>query len=171
MKKAMILTLLFLIVPLFASAQQAQMNHVMSKITVVDGEKNPELIPDLTAYHSFFLHLTTSVNPTAAEAGRQGFGLNSLGLSGTEQIRAITILRNFRDSRDSLISNFNASATVAQAQGQPISDALLRQQLDDLTNATKTAFATSVSPSGVGNLDASVQQHKSHIRIIKPEAR
>jgi hypothetical protein len=167
MKRIFMLAFLLSIVPAFASAQ---VQHIMPKITVVDGEKNPELIPDLTAYHSLFLHLSTSVNPTVLEANRQSAGLNQLGLSGVEQIRVIGILRNFRDSRDSLINNFNAAATVAQTQGQPISDALLRQQLDDLTSTTKTAFAAAVSSAAASNLDAHVQAHKAHIRIIKTEA-
>jgi hypothetical protein len=55
-----VVVLLFSVVPSWAQ-------HAHEQAQVIDGAKNPELIPDSTAYRMVLLHLSTPSNYTADE--------------------------------------------------------------------------------------------------------
>jgi hypothetical protein len=166
MKKALLLAMLLLVVPLFASAQHV---HQSVKGKVIDGRANPELIPDSEAYRLYLRVLTVPANPTAAQVDRQSAHLSKLGLDAIDQIQLIGILRNYRGGYDNLVARFNAEATAAQARGEVVTDTLLRQQLDDLVAGTR-AQLKSLSDVAVSNIDTVVQREKSRIKIFKSEA-
>lgn len=168
MRKALIIAMLLSMLPLFASAQQAQ--HVHPTVKIVDGKVNPELIPDATIYRLYLLSLTTPVNPTVEQANRQSVHFTKLGLAGIDQIQLVGVLRNYRDAYDSLVARYNVQATAAQARGEFLSDALLRQQLDDLVVSTRAQLKSSVSGVANDSIDATVQKEKTLIRIFKSEA-
>lgn len=169
MKKAIVLAMLLSIVSVIASAQQAQMNHVHPKIKVTDGAVNPELIPDSTAYHLYFLNLSTKVNPSVDESHYQSAAIGHLGLDGIDQLRLIGVLRDFRDRRDGLIARFNIYATSAQARGEVVDQTLFLQQLDDLTVSTRASLKLSLSDMALTNLDRRVQEVKKHIKHFESE--
>lgn len=158
--KIMLLALL-----LFPALSYSQAIHVHPTPTVIDGAKNPELIPDAVAYRHVLLILSTPANPTPEQSVRQAaFLTTKLGLGPTDQIRLMGILSEFRGQHDALVNRFNAQATALQAQGIQLDSSELRQQLDDLVNATRTRLSI-LSTTAQNIIEAAVKDQKKHTRI------
>jgi len=132
----------------------------------VDGAKNPELIPDLTAYRLWLV--TVSVAPDAGEKEKafQQAHLEKLGLiQQTDYSQLLTVLTEFKAQYASLIARYNESAKADLLNGITTDQTLFLQQRDDLVMNTRAAITQRLSLRGSLRIDAHVQHEKSRIRI------
>src|SRR5271170_1678306 len=138
-------TLLVLSVFAFGAwAQTSPPQHQHPNVTVVDGAKNPELIPDSTAYRVWLV--TVSLPPNAAERERtfQQAHLKKLQLTSTDSLTLLSVLEDFKSKYLSLIASYNESAKAALLHGGQADQKSFLQQRDDLVASTRdsaTAYA------------------------------
>lgn len=147
-----------------AWAQTSSPQHNHSE-TVIDGAKNPELIPDSTAYRMWLITVSELPNASTENRDRQRAHLAGLNLSTLDNLQLITILAEFKSQYNSLIERYNESAKAALANGIQPDQKLLLQQRDDLVQMTKSAIGLSLSPESVVRIDGRVQEHKKHIQL------
>jgi hypothetical protein len=133
--------------------------------TVVDGAKNPELIPDSTAYRLWLVTVSELPNAKAEDRDRQRAHLAGLQLSELDKLQLTALLAEFKSQYLSLIERYNDSAKVALAHGGQPDVKLFLQQRDDLVQMTKAAIALRLSPASSSRIDAHVQEHKKHIQL------
>lgn len=133
--------------------------------TVVDGAKNPELIPDSTAYRLWLVTVSELPNATAQDRDRQRAHLANLQLTELENLQLVTVLADFKGQYLSLIERYNESARAALANGGQPDLKLFLQQRDDLVQTTRAAIALRLLPESVSRLDVHVQEHKKHIQL------
>src|SRR5690242_4560836 len=81
---------------LTASAVAQHQHEGMSPTETIDGSKNPELVPDLTAYRLYFLAATSPANAPAEEAGRRWNHIRALGLNFSDSQAIGSALADFR---------------------------------------------------------------------------
>jgi len=132
--------------------------------TVIDGAKNPELIPDSTAYRLWLITVSALPNATQQDRDRQRAHLASLQLSALDNLQLITILAEFKSQYNSLIERYNESAKAALAKGGQPDMKLFLQQRDDLVQTTRAAITLRL-PESASRVDARVQEHKKHIQL------
>jgi len=128
--------------------------------TVIDGAKNPELIPDSTVYRLWLVTVSELPNATAEDRDRQRAHLSSLQLTELDNLQLITLLADFKGQYLSLIDRYNESVKAGHGDLK-----LFLQQRDDLVQTTKAAIALRLSPESASRLDARVQEHKKHIQL------
>ncbi len=133
--------------------------------TVIDGAKNPELIPDSTALRLWLVTVSELPNATAQDRDRQRAHLSMLQLSELDNLQLVTLLANFKGQYLSLIDRYNESAKAALAHGGQPDLNLFLQQRDDLVQTTRAAIALRLSPESASRIDARVQEHKKHIQL------
>ncbi len=149
-----------------ASAQTSALQHHHPDVTVVDGAKNPELIPDSTAYRLWLVTVSLPPNSTAQERTFQQAHLRKLQLtSGIDSLQFLTILTEFKSQYLSMIARYNESARATLAQGGIPDQKLFLQQRDGLVSATRAAITQRLSPEGAARIHAHVQEEKSHIHV------
>lgn len=127
--------------------------------TVIDGAKNPELIPDSTAHRLWFITVSQLPNATQQDRDRQRAHLASLQLSALDNLQLITILAEFKSQYNSLIERYNQSAKGGQPDMK-----LFLQQRDDLVQTARAAITLRL-PESASRIDARVQEHKKHIQL------
>jgi hypothetical protein len=133
--------------------------------TVIDGAKNPELIPDSTAYRLWLVTVSELPSATAQDSDRQRSHLASLELTELENLQLVTLLADFKGQYLTLIERYNESAKAALAHGVQPNLNLFLQQRDDLVQSTRAAIALRLSPESVSRIDAVVHEHKKHIQL------
>lgn len=133
--------------------------------TVIDGGKNPELIPDSTAYRLWLITVSELPNATAADRHRQSAHLAALGLPSLEQLELVTILGDFKLRYNNLIEIYNASVKGALARGSAPDLKGFLQERDDLVGTTRATIALRLSTEGASRIDQRVQEHKKHIQL------
>ncbi len=141
-----------------------QHQHPNLNLTVVDGAKNPELIPDSTAYRVWFV--TVSLPPNAGEKERkfQQAHLSKLQLtSNLDYLQLLTILTGFKSKYLALIAQYNESAKAA-LPGIADQQSFL-QQRDDLVSSTRAAIKAHLTSDSTIRIDAHVQGEKARIQI------
>ncbi len=160
-----IILALWIAVPL--PAQHAA--HSSSLSVVVDGSKDPELIPDDLAYRHFLLALAEHGTPTTEEARRREARLNPVGLSVSDHDELIDQLHGVREELDSIQmsrqSGF-ASQTLTESARTALFTSLRSREQILLDNAVASLRAN-LSSQGMAQLDAYVRGHvKAHITML-----
>lgn len=158
-----IIALLFIFV--FAPGAWAQTSppqHQHPNVTVVDGAKNPELIPDATVWRLWLVLVSLSPNVTEKERTFQQAHLATLQLTNADTVKLNTILTEFKGQYLALIARYNESAKAALQGGQPDRELFL-QQRDDLVSSTRAAIAQQLTPQAATRINAHVQEQKTHI--------
>jgi hypothetical protein len=145
-------------------AQTSPPQHQHSD-TVIDGAKNPELIPDSTALRLWLVTVSELPNATAQDRDRQSAHLAKLRLTELDNLQLVTLLADFKSQYLSLIDRYNESAKAALAHGVEPDLKLFLQQRDDLVQTTKAAMALRLSHETVTRIDAHVQEHKKNIQL------
>jgi hypothetical protein len=139
--------------------------HSAMAAPMIDGSKNPELIPDSTAYRLFFVSVAESANPTPEETARHKAHLSRTGLKDSDKASLTNVLKEFKAQYSDLIKNYNDAAQVALLQGQaPDYGAFLRQR-DALVQSTRDKLKLALTPEGMTGLDAFVQGEKHKMKI------
>ena len=153
----LIVCLSMLFLPQQTIAQQHQ--HVAA--IVIDGSKNPELIPDSTAFRHWLLMASVVPNAPNGDFVRQQAEVSKLRLVDSEKLKLLTILADFRSQYEALIQQHNEQA---QAGKHPDINLLL-QQRDSLVEATRVNIRTILLPNNADKIENAVQAYKIQIKI------
>jgi hypothetical protein len=141
-------------------------HHTVTNVTVIDGAKNPELIPDSVAYEQVLLDLSLSNNPSDLEKQKQTAQfVANMGLKPDEIINFNAVLTEFRSAHDAWIARWNAAATASDNAGLVFDPAPFLQQLEDLIQATRTSLKKNATVNL--KVDGYVQKQKRNIQIHK----
>lgn len=155
-----------LVLMIFAFGTSAQNSpphqHVVAATTIIDGSKNPELIPDATAYRMWLLTVSLPANPTEQDLNAQQAHLAKLQLATRDYLTLQGILVDFKSRYVELINRYNESA---KAQGIQADQTLFLQQRDDLVQITRTTINLRLPPDAATRVNAAVQGHKRFIQI------
>ena len=158
--------LVLFVFALGAWAQTSPPQHQHPTVTVVDGAKNPELIPDSTAYRVWLVTVSLPPHATEKERAFQQAHLRTLKLaSGVDSLQLLTILTEFKSQYLSLIARYNESAKAALLNGSQPDEKLFLQQRDDLVSSTRAAIAQRLTVQGASAIDAHVQGEKKRIQL------
>ena len=156
-----IITLLSILVFAVGSSAQSPPAHKHLPITVIDGEKNPELIPDATAFRMWLVSVSLPPNATEREREFQKAHLTMLRLTERDRLALLPILTDFKTQYLNLIARFNEAAQKG------VQDAKLFQaQSDELAQSTRAAIARQLSAVGAANVEGHVQGEKKRIRLF-----
>ncbi len=137
--------------------------HQHAAVTVIDGAKNPELIPDSTAYRLVLLDLALPDNPRDTDRQRQAAYLNNIGLTLNEVIQFTAVLTEFRSAHSAWIARWNTAAQAADNAGVVFDPSSFLQQLEDLVQSTRaTVKQNSIIDLKLGGY---VQRYKANIQI------
>jgi len=136
----------------------------------IDGSKNPELIPDNTAYRLVFLALAEPQDPTPEQKARALGKMTPIGFSSDDAEAFLALLGEF----DTTMSSINAQLAQIAARSPILSpgstDAQtvldLNNQTAQLFNNTIAALPSKLSAQGVAQLQTYVQQAKRGMKII-----
>jgi hypothetical protein len=146
MLKLVIIYCFCVLLSLPASAQTTTTTGVTSLVVIVDGSKNPELIPDALAWRHFLTALATHEQPTAQEQLRQQaqFAPLALAKSDAQQIAGLlgkltTQLEAIEEARE---NSDGANSTLAA----------LKAQEDAVIANTIAAVKAAVSSDGLSRL-------------------
>ena len=137
---------------------------------IIDGAKNPQLIPDSIAYRLFFISVAGPANPTPQDEDRQRAHLRDAGLRGEGVPRVAELLAAFRAQYGDLVTQYNESVQAANDAGEEPDPAAFLSQLDQLVESTRKALEAAISPEAANHLEAFVQYEKRNMRMAK-EAR
>lgn len=152
---------------LSCQALSAQHVHTMSASggsqgslpVLVDGSKNPQLIPDALAYQHFFTAFAAHPTPTTQEQARQNAQLGPLQLAAADQAALVTTLAGFRVQLDQIVGAVLVATTPAAVAG-------LQAQKTALAAATLANLKQALTPAGASQLDRYIQTRvKTHIKI------
>lgn len=171
------LTVVLALVPLTANAQQTSqastampgMNHGQSEM--ISGKDHPELIPDLTAYHLYFITVGELPNPSANRLARQKAYLAKMpGMRQEDSQTIAKIIGAYKLQWTAMVNDYNARVDGAVRIKAPLPDsaAFLRQR-DQLVQQYVDTLRKALSPEGMAQFEAHIQSEKVHITISAPE--
>lgn len=146
-------------------AQTSPPQHIHPDVTVVDGAKNPELIPDSTAYRLWFVTVSLSPNSTPKQQTFQKAQLDKLQLMSADYQELVSALTEFKTQYLSLIASYNASAKAALLNGGQANLQSFLQQRDGLVSSTRAAIGLRLTEDGAARVDAHVQGEKRRIQL------
>ena len=159
------LTMLVLSMFAFGAWAQTPPQHVHPNVTVVDGAKNPELIPDSTAYRVWLITVSLPPNSTEKQRVFQQAHLRKLQLTSEDSLALLSVLEDFKTKYLSLIASYNESAKAALLHGSQSDQESFLQQRDDLVSSTRDAIAQRLTHEGAARIETHVQGEKSHIQL------
>ena len=143
--------------------------HVHPSAGMIDGSKNPEKIPDSTAYRLVLITVAEVLNPTEEQKNRQLSFLKTAGLADNDIQAAIPVLARFKTQYADLINQYNKSVVEANKAGETPDLATFLRQRDELVQSTRDALGHAVSLNGMLNFHAHVQREKSRMSIVAKE--
>ena len=146
---------------MFALGTWAQTpQHQHPPIDVIDGEKNPELIPDTTAFRLWLVTVSLVPNATAQDREFQEAHLATLRLTPLDHLALLPILTDFKIQYLNLIARFNDAAQKGVQNTK-----LFQAQTDDLVQSTRATIARQLSAVGAANIEGYVQGEKRKIKL------
>ncbi len=136
--------------------------HSASPPNLIDGSKNPELVPDSTAYRLYLLTVSIPANSTEQDRAAQQAHLSKVGLPVNDLQRTIAALAAFRSQYDAWVGRYNATAA---AQGNNFDPTPFLQQQEDIVQSTREVLRHSLSAIGMLKLHAHVQAEKRGMKV------
>ncbi|GEM_PF-2000563 len=134
---------------------------------LIDGSKNPELIPDLTAYRLVLLNVAVEANATESVRKRQKAFLKPVGLSDQDFQTLLPILDGFRADYSVLLSDYNAEVAAADAmRATPNLKAFLTKR-DALVESVRQRLQAALSLDGTRRFYAHVTAEKQRMKVDK----
>ena len=147
-------------------AQGSPPGHIHPDVTVVDGAKNPELIPDSAAYRMWLLMVSLPPDSTAKQQAVQRAHLRRLAISEGDASRLLSILSEFRTRYSALITQHNENERAAlRGVVRPVDEPAFLKARDDLVLATRSAIAQTLSQDAASRVDAFIQGEKRRMQI------
>lgn len=136
-----------------------------SNVAVVDGAKNPELIPDSTAYRLWLVTVSVPTNATDKQRTFQRAHLNRVHLAAADNAQLVSLPTDFKNQYQRLISQYNESAKAALLGGKQADQQSFLQARDDLVSRTRAAITRGLAPESAALIDAHVQREKAHMQL------
>jgi hypothetical protein len=167
MKRTFILGLLLSIIPAFASAQGTMDHSQMGTQDSIDGQKNPELIPDKVAYRLFFLAVSQTFEAKVNLEVRFAH-LRSAGLTDSDVLVASQILDNFRSQYLAVVNEYNND--LGTQSGSTAALPLFKSKRDVLVSNTRDALVFGLSTLGRDSFLKRVKSEKAGMVIDAKEA-
>lgn len=137
---------------------------------MIDGSKNPELIPDLAAYRAVLLAFSEPENATDAQKARFQAKIAPAGLSDPDTDAFLGVLTNFRKQSDALHAQ---AAAILARNPFPHPDSVDYQTLKDITQQEQAVFAEAISAiparlsmDGAAKLETFVKNEKRGMKYI-----
>src|SRR5579859_4214650 len=129
---------------------------------VIDGSKNPELIPDSVAYRLYFVATAIPVLPTDEQTRIQRARLGSTGLAQKDKEALSFVLANFTVQHAEIVKAYNDGAAQVpnKAQCPALAYAQLLAQRDQLVHTTRDKLNTLLTPQALTQLDSYIQKEK-----------
>jgi hypothetical protein len=147
----------------WAQTPAQQSHHV--DVTVVDGAKNPELIPDSTAFRLWLVTVSPSSNSAEKDRAFQQAHFNQLQLLGADRLALMSVLTEFKTQYADLIARYNESAKAGLLNGTQVDTKAFLQQREELVSNTRIAIKNRLSSEAADRVEAHVQREKSRIKI------
>jgi len=161
-----VLILFVLALGTWAQNSPPQHQHQHLNMTVVDGAKNPELIPDSTAYRLWLVTVSLPANASDADRVIQQAHLKNVNLTNSEDHQQlINVLTEFKTQYLDLIAKYNESAKTALLQGGQLDQVVFQEQRDALVANARAAISSRLTPQGANRIDAHIQGQKIHMKI------
>ena len=171
MKRLLLLASLLLAFEMGAFAQMLPPDVTMPEMNsaasapVIDGAKNPELIPDSTAYRLFFVTTADSATATEAEKSRHRAHLGGARLNDLDTQVLVGVMQTFNDQYQTLIKTYNDEVKNAIATDQAPNIAAFLARRDALVQGVRDRLKSTITSTGMSNLDNFVQGEKQHMKI------
>lgn len=145
----------------------AQHDHGAVNSDVIDRGKNPELVPDSTAYRLFLLTAGQGSKATTEKRLKQKGILQPIGLSDEEVEVVEGILDQFKDDYTKMVSEYNASVIEANNRGESPDLRTFLERRDFLVQQTRDLLTSSLSNEAMSRFDSHVQAEKRHMTVSK----
>jgi hypothetical protein len=139
--------------------------HSNTSAPMIDGAKNPELIPDATAYRLFFVTTADSATATEAEKVRHRAHLGGAHLNDADAETFVGLMQTFNTKYQTLINTYNDEVRNAVASDQAPDIAAFLAKRDALVQGVRDKLKSTITSAGVSNLDNFVQGEKQRMRI------
>ncbi len=158
------LTILILSMLAFSNswAQSPSHDHPPSPDNLIDGGKNPELIPDSVAYRLYLLTVYIPANSTEQERRTQLAHLRRVPLHDDDLQLPLTILAQFRSQFEAWRNRFDAAARV---QGPQFDATPFLQEREDIVRTTRNLIGKSLSVDAVILLDSHIKSEKKFMKV------
>lgn len=154
------------IVPAQTSGTSAMtgMDH-SAPVKMIDGNVNPELIPDSTAYRLFFIVAGELPNAPAERKVRQAAFFKRFAFQQLDQNSICRVLETFKLKYAILQEQFNSAEMARIRIGAPSRTDQFVAQRDALVQATRDELKQALSGEGVKQLDGVVQDEKRNMKV------
>lgn len=157
-----------IVLALSAVSLSAQQHHpkvapsqsLNGSAAVIDGARNPELIPDSVAREMILKAWAEPLVQSAQQSARQRAKLAPLQLQPLEYAAVTRVVANFHEQITDLENRYRAS--LAQASGV----AALNAEKEQIVSGAVAAIVLSLSSPAQDRFLAHVQHEKSRIKII-----
>lgn len=137
---------------------------------MIDGSKNPELIPDQAAYRAVLLAFAEPENPTDAQKARFHAKIAPAGLGGLDTDAFFAVLTHFRKQSDALHTQ---AAAILARNPLPHPDSVDYQTLKDISQQEQSVFAEAISAiparlslDGAAKLDTFIKNEKRGMKYV-----
>jgi hypothetical protein len=153
---------------------------------VIDGARNPELIPDHVAYRLFLRSLMAPTpeeaaqqqDPVGAAVARQAYGkhvFQTLGLNDPEAAALRTVVEDFGRRVRELDTKLNEIKEPPSPEARPelmVEFEGLQKERDDLVREIVASLPYHLGPAAVARLDRHIHEYvKKRIKVLKGPAR
>jgi hypothetical protein len=125
---------------------------------VIDGSKEPQRIPDSTAFRLVFLSLRIPTSPSPADLKRQSAHFKRIGLSGVDFAASLPIIADFGTAYDEWQTRFDPTS-------KSIDVAASTSEREALVEATIVSVMHRLSPAGAAKFVQFVQAAKSRMVV------
>lgn len=129
---------------------------------VIDGQNNPELIPDVMAYRLYFLAVTATDN-SPEETAKETAHLSVLGLNFSDAISVRVALDEFRAKYNALETSYNAKD---HSRNGDADYAAFTAVVDKLVLDTVQKIADNTTADGLDVVSMKVKAEKKGMQLV-----
>ncbi|HEX3437383.1 MAG TPA: hypothetical protein VHT24_11505 [Pseudacidobacterium sp.] len=134
---------------------------------MISGKDHPELIPDLTAYHLYFMVVGELPNPSTKALARQKACLAKMTGMKEEDSQAIArIIGTYKLQWTAMVNDYNARVDAAVRIGSTLPDsAAFLQKRSQLVQQYVDMLRKTLSPSGMAQFEEHIQEQKALVLL------
>jgi hypothetical protein len=135
---------------------------------VVDGSRDPELVPDAVAYRHLFSTTTVPSNASTEQVKRQLSRLAPVGFDDTDRDTYVQHMQSLRGTLDSIAAD-RAPWSSLEAAGTATGQVVLKNSIErekQVFEGTRQLLQIALTQNGVQRLELYARNHvKRHIKI------
>jgi hypothetical protein len=141
---------------------QAEHDHNIVVVPVIDGAKNPELIPDLVAYRLYLVTVGELPTATTEDVERQKANLAKVDLTEDDAAAVLKVANDFKRQYRALIDDYNAHLDAQSID--PVAFRMFILKRDTLVASAMSSLARNLTHEGFVRFDGHVHSEKSHMQ-------